>query len=397
MKKIVLNHAAKASRAEEIRFLALGNKPDIDEQIATLLNAHGFSGETCTKARDAMNLMQHSVFHVLIYDSILPDVGPLEFLQELRLTFPDVASVLITDCERASERIRVAQVCGSEYLLKPVAPDTLVASVNRAVAIRRLERDFDLHRENLEALVERHAQQIEQAVVKVERTFEETLRLLGHVLELRDNETAGHCERVARYSLELARTLGCTLDEIEIIVRGAYLHDIGKIGIDDSILRKAGPLTPGERVIMETHATIGYDMLRRISFLASPAQIILTHHERFDGTGYPHGLSGHDIPLGSRIFAVADTLDAITSHRPYRCARPYSAARDQISMESGRQFDPKIVNAFLLIPTPVFENIRNQVGPGTGGFSFGLRRYTSDPAAQSDSKFRERLRCKNWL
>ena len=140
--------------------------------------------------------------------------------------------------------------------------------------------------------------------------------------------------------------------------RGVYLHDIGKFGIPDAILRKPGKLTEEETAIMETHVRIGYELVCRIGFLAGSAEIVLTHHERYDGTGYPQGLLGEEIPLSARIFAIADTLDAMTSDRPYRRALPYSVAREEIIRGSGRQFDPAVVKGFLSIPEVLLETIR---------------------------------------
>lgn len=143
--------------------------------------------------------------------------------------------------------------------------------------------------------------------------------------------------------------------------RGAYLHDVGKIAIPDAILLKPAALTPDELSVMWAHPYIGYEFVGRISFLSEAAEIVLTHHERFDGSGYPQKLLGDDIPLGSRIFAIADTLDAMTSDRPYRRALPFSAAREEILDQSGRQFDPRVVNAFFSVPGHVWENIRKEV------------------------------------
>jgi HD-GYP domain-containing protein (c-di-GMP phosphodiesterase class II) len=144
--------------------------------------------------------------------------------------------------------------------------------------------------------------------------------------------------------------------------RGAYLHDIGKIAIPDAILLKPAKLTSEEVSVMWAHPYIGYEFVGRISFLAEAAEIVLTHHERFDGSGYPRRLLGDDIPLGARIFAVADTLDAMTSDRPYRRALPYSAAREEIRQQSGRQFEPRVVDTFFSLPEQMWGNIRLEVG-----------------------------------
>ena len=193
------------------------------------------------------------------------------------------------------------------------------------------------------------------ATKRIEQTYDDTLEALAGALDLRDNETAGHSRRVSRYCLEIARAMNCSPEELRQIARGSYLHDIGKIGIPDSILRKPAKLTDKEMAVMQTHARIGYDLVSRIAFLAPAAEIVLTHQERFAGTGYPQGLVGIEIPLGARIFAVADTLDAITSDRPYR------RAAEEIDLGASFQFDPEVVRAYLSLPEDTWENIRLEV------------------------------------
>jgi HD-GYP domain-containing protein (c-di-GMP phosphodiesterase class II) len=193
---------------------------------------------------------------------------------------------------------------------------------------------------------------------RIEMTYDETLEALGAALDLRDTETAGHSKRVSGYCLEMATALQRPPDELRHIMRGSYLHDIGKIGIPDAILLKEGKLTPEEMAVMQTHVRIGYDLVSRIAFLAPAAAIVLTHQERWDGTGYPQGLVGDEIPLGARIFAIADTLDAMTSDRPYRKALPLQVAREEIVRFSGKQFDPEIVRLFCSLPEERWEAIR---------------------------------------
>jgi putative nucleotidyltransferase with HDIG domain len=224
-----------------------------------------------------------------------------------------------------------------------------------------MEIELSRYRQKLELMVEDRTKQLEAARRRIELTYDETLQALGAALDLRDTETAGHSRRVTLYSLEIAKVLGCSGEQVKQIARGAYLHDIGKIGVPDSILLKPAKLTPEETRMMESHVRVGYQLVSRIAFLAGAAEIVLTHQERFDGTGYPQGLIGEEIPLGARIFAVADTLDAMTSDRPYRKALPFSAAREEIIRESGRQFDPAVVAAFLSIPEGVWGMIREQV------------------------------------
>jgi putative nucleotidyltransferase with HDIG domain len=196
--------------------------------------------------------------------------------------------------------------------------------------------------------------QLREALGQIERSYEDTLQALGAAIDLRDNETAGHSQRVCRYSLELARTLGWSENQLGSLSRGACLHDIGKLGIPDGILLKPGPLTPDERTVMQRHAQIGFDLVADIAFLSDAAEIVLTHHERYDGSGYPRGLKADEILPAARIFAVADSFDAITSDRPYRLASSFASGRDIISQCSGTQFDPKVVTAFLSIPEQIW-------------------------------------------
>jgi putative nucleotidyltransferase with HDIG domain len=206
----------------------------------------------------------------------------------------------------------------------------------------------------------------EGAADQVETSYDDTLQALGAALDLRDNETAGHSHRVTRYCLELAKRMGVSGEQLKHIERGAYLHDIGKIGTPDAILLKPGKLDSEERHIMQQHARVGYELVSQIEFLQEAAKIVYTHQERYDGKGYPQGLAGNDIPLGARIFAVADTLDAMTSDRPYRKALPLSAAMEEIRRESGSQFDPDVVRVLCTIPTIVWDGIRHQIA-GLGG------------------------------
>jgi HD-GYP domain-containing protein (c-di-GMP phosphodiesterase class II) len=194
-------------------------------------------------------------------------------------------------------------------------------------------------------------------------SYDTTLDALMAALDARDHETEGHSRRVAAYTVRLAEEIGLGRDEIRRIRRGALLHDIGKIGVPDAILHKNGPLTPEERSIVQGHPLTGFAMLRGIAHLRGEVQIVLTHQERWDGGGYPQGLKGADIPLEARLFMIADTFDAILSDRPYRKGRTYEIARQEIAAESGRQFDPALVESFLRISDAEWEIVRQLAEP----------------------------------
>lgn len=192
--------------------------------------------------------------------------------------------------------------------------------------------------------------ELNQLVKTIERTYDESLTALSSALDSRDNETQGHSTRVTAYAVRLGKELGLSEEELNDLARGALLHDVGKIGVPDAILKKPGGLTSEDWIFMRSHVHIGYQMLQHIEFLQRSLDVVRYHHERWDGTGYPYGLKGAQIPLIASIFTICDTYDAITSDRPYRIGRLYEDARIEIECCSGTQFNPRVVQAFLQIP-----------------------------------------------
>jgi putative nucleotidyltransferase with HDIG domain len=237
-----------------------------------------------------------------------------------------------------------------DYLVKPLLENVVAASLERALHKRCLERELENYRQRLEEMVVERTTQLQMALRQIEGSYEDTLGALGAAIDLRDSETAGHSERVCRYSLEIGRVMNWSDKDLANLARGAYLHDIGKLGVPDGVLLKPGPLTDDERALMQQHVQIGFDLVKGIPFLADAAEIILTHHERHDGSGYPRGLKAEGIPMGARIFAVTDSFDAITTDRPYRRGSPLETGRETIRRAAGRLFDPQVVDVFLNIP-----------------------------------------------
>jgi putative nucleotidyltransferase with HDIG domain len=245
-----------------------------------------------------------------------------------------------------------------DYLVKPLQTEIVMVSLERALERKRLELELENYHERLEKMVKERTRQLETALSQVERSYEDTLQALGAAIDLRDSETAGHSRRVTLYSAKIARQLGATPQELKTVTMGAWLHDIGKLGIPDAILLKPGALTEQEWAIMRSHAQVGFDLVKRIPFLSGAAEIVLTHHERCDGSGYPRGLKTAEIPIGARIFAVADTVDAMTSDRPYRLALSFEEAHDEIRRGSGSRYDPRVASGFLSIPMESWKALR---------------------------------------
>ena len=342
------------------RVLTVDDDPGINSLVKDKLTSSGYSCRCCGKGEEALQVLEREFFDIIITDMRMPGISGLQLIEQARPKYPRSAFLVITGVDDIHVGVDAMKRGADDYLVKPFRMDTLVASVERALSKKRLELEVEKYRESLERVVSQRTAQLQAAMKRIELTYDDTLEALGAALDLRDNETGGHSRRVSLYCLEMAPSFGCTPEQLKQIARGAYMHDIGKIGIPDSILLKPGKLTPPERAAMESHARIGYELVSRISFLAGAAEIVLTHQERFDGTGYPQGLVGAEIPLGSRIFAVADTLDAMTSDRPYRNALSFAAARAEITRESGRQFDPEVVRVFLSIPESRWLEIRHR-------------------------------------
>ena len=236
---------------------------------------------------------------------------------------------------------------GVTGLLAFVAPPLMMQLSIKQYVDRTTETVVALRRKNEE--LEKANRDVLEMSETLKETYDGTLEALVAALDARDRETKGHSTRVTEYTLDIARCLGLRLNtaEWEDLKRAALLHDVGKIGVSDFILHKPGPLTDEEWQEMRRHPAIGYEMLKGVRFLAKPSKIVLSHHERFDGKGYPSALASDEIPMGARVFAVADTFDAMTSDRPYRRALPWEAAREEIIRHSGSQFDPQVVQAFL--------------------------------------------------
>ena len=343
------------------RILVVDDDPAVAKILCKTLLFEGFDSEMASDGNEALECLTQGLFDGIISDLHMPGLSGTELLKKVREKHPHVAFLMATVEHDVGIAIEAMKYGATDYILKPFQPPAVVASLRRSLQMKQTERELEDYRQNLERMVEERTKQLEKARHRIEMTYDETLEALGAALDLRDNESAGHSRRVTLYCLEMAKGLGCSEEQLKQIARGAYLHDIGKIGTPDAILLKPGKLTEEEKAIMETHVRIGYNLVSRIAFLTAAAEIVLTHQERYDGTGYPQGLIGKEIPLGARIFAVADTLDAMTSDRPYRRALPSSAAREEIIRESGQQFDPEVVQVFRSLPEEVWENIRLKV------------------------------------
>ena len=344
------------------RILVVDDEEPIREIVCSMLTTANYK---CTQASSGLKaldvLATGAEFELMLSDLMMADLDGIGLLERTKERFPDMPVVMVTAVHDISIALSAIRNGAYDYLLKPFEREQLLATVRRAMENRRLKLQNREYQTRLEALVDARTAQLREAMRDLERSYDITLEALGDALDLKDAETEGHSKRVTAFTIAIARAMGVPKDEISMIARGAFLHDIGKMAIPDAILRKPGALTPDEVLIMREHAYRGYQMLRKIPFLAQAAEIVYSHQERYDGTGYPRGLKGEEIPLGARLFSVADTLDAITSDRPYRPAQSLTAAREEIQRWSNRQFDPEVVRTFMAMPENIWADLRKEI------------------------------------
>ncbi len=339
------------------RVLVVDDEPAVRKMLTTLLSQASVPCSAAANAREALTMLQKTSFQAVISDLRMGATSGLELLREVRSQFPKLAFLMATGVDDVRVGVQAMKLGADDYLLKPFDIDVVLASLQRALERKQLEREVENYRRHLEEMVSQRTQQLQAALTELEYSHSATLEALGSAIDLRDGPTAGHSRRVLLYSLKIAEAIGGMEDQLKTLGMGAWLHDIGKLAIPDGILLKPGALNQQERQIMKRHVELGYDLVKGIPFLADAAEIILAHHERHDGSGYPRGLRGKDIPMSARIFAVADSFDAMTSDRPYRSALTVQTARSVIEAGRGQLFDPEIVDAFFAVGEAAWKRI----------------------------------------
>ena len=358
------------------RILVVDDEETIREIVCSMLTSCNYQCRQAASGLEALALLESGEeFELMLSDLMMAGLDGNGLLEKTKEKFPDMPVVMVTAVHDISVALAAIRNGAYDYLLKPFEREQLLATVRRAMENRRLKLENRTYQMNLETLVTARTEQLRKAMTSLERSYDITLEALGDALDLKDAETEGHSRRVTAFTIAIARHMGLSADQIRVIARGAFLHDIGKMAIPDAILRKPGKLDPDEVAIMKEHCYRGFQLLRRIPFLGEASDIVYSHQERFDGTGYPRGLKGEEIPLGARIFSVADTLDAITSDRPYRPAQSVKAAKEEIERWSGRQFDPDVVKAFLSMPDNIWEDLRREIDAQSSGFSYSAKAH----------------------
>jgi putative two-component system response regulator len=342
--------------ATEERLLIVDEEEAVRRMLMKLAERRGYQADMAGSLEEAEQKLEAKSFFLVLADVNMPKSSGLELLTYIHEHHQETAVVVVTAIDDADLAAKALDLGAYGYVIKPFEATEIAIAIANALKRRALEIENKRHRERLEEMVAARTSelwtaisQLERAHLKIRKSQEDTVYRLSIAAEFRDDETANHIQRMSRYCALLARKIDSTEEFVELLRVASIMHDVGKIGIPDSILLKPGELTPEERTIMQTHADLGHRILSgsESDLLDLAASIALTHHERPDGAGYPNGLSGDAIRIEGRIAAIADVFDALSTDRIYRKAFPLGRAVEIMGEGRGSQFDGDLLDAFL--------------------------------------------------
>ena len=357
------------SGIDSLRCLIVDDEPHLRRVLVRLMQGDGFVCDEAGSGVEALAELERFPAPLVLTDLHMPELDGIGLLKEIRLRYPDTAVMLITAVADVSTAVNCLAIGAMDYLTKPFHLEEVRARVRQALEKRRLILENRGYQELLEAKVAVQARRLEEL-------FLASVQSLAEALEVKDPYTHGHSLRVSMYSTGIARTLGLGSDVVRQIELGGKVHDIGKIGVREAVLNKAGPLSDDEYQHIMTHPVVGWRILSPLlTEMPMSLSIVRSHHERFDGRGIPDGLARFDIPLEARIAAVADTFDAMTSVRPYRPGVPLHATLSELRRCAGAQFDPEVVDAFIsAIESGAIDKLAINEGSTLGGLTpMGVR------------------------
>jgi len=307
---------------------------------------------TANNGDQALACLDQAEYDLVILDIRMPGINGIDLLAEVKKRAPDTEVVMITayaSVETATNALRHGAL---DYLIKPFDRQSVLDVVEKGLSRRAHSRNMKNKLHQLQLVNRALVEEIERATRNIQRHFLETVSSLVAAVDAKDSYTKSHQRRVVTFALLLGTELGLSIREMGLLRQAAILHDIGKIGVPEQILRKRASLTPEEFGIIKQHPVVGAQILSPVQFLQDVVPLVLHHHERYDGTGYPDGLKGLAIPLGARIITIADAVDAMLSDRPYAAAKTVAQVREQLRLFAGTQFDPQLVELALRIDLP---------------------------------------------
>lgn len=348
---VTRDFTAKLERLEHI--LVVDDDLWVVEVISKQLDLAGFRVSLTTDSSQVMDMLANNHYDLVVSDVCMPAPDGLTLLKEIQKTHPFLAVLMLTAVSDVGTATQAMLAGASDYIVKPHNETQLLMRVDHALERSRLLKEQALYHQRLEKRVSQQtrrlqdqSQRLSQMLERLFVTYKATLNALQAALDVRDQSAPGHCKRVSKLAIQLAKRMGFTGDDLINIEHGALLHDIGKLGIPDAILMKPGPLTQQEREMMEGHPEIGCQIIGDIEFLKDALPIIRHHHERYGGSGYPNGLKGEEIPILARIFSVVDAYDAQTNRRPYNTVLSIQSSLVELRANRGLLFDPQVVDAF---------------------------------------------------
>ncbi|MEW6540034.1 MAG: HD domain-containing phosphohydrolase [Bacillota bacterium] len=337
--------------AKPSKILVVDDELGPREALRLILQDH-YEIATAQNGHQALDHLSDREFDLVIMDIRMPGINGIDLLAEAKKKAPDTEVVMITayaSVETAASALRHGAL---DYLIKPFDRKSVMEVVQKGLSRRAESRKIKGRLEELQLANQALRHEIERASINIQRHYLETVRSLVAAIDAKDSYTKSHQERVVMFAMLLGAELGLSAREIGLIQQAAVLHDIGKIGVPEQILLKKEFLTIEEYDIIKQHPVIGAEIISPVQFLSEVVPIVLHHHERFDGNGYPDGLKGLVIPVGARILAVADAVDAMLSERPYAPAKSVAKVQEQLRLCSGTQFDPQLVKIALKIDLP---------------------------------------------
>lgn len=336
------------------KILIVDDEEQIRRLLGRLLENNGYKCTLAANAAEARECLKNESFELILCDLVMPGESGLSFIKYALAAYPDTAAMIVTATNDPEAAKKTSEIGCYGYIIKPFEHNEVSINVANSLRRRHLAIEKRIYSEKLEKIVLERTAELKEREAELEcnlhnfrNAMEGTINAMALTVESRDPYTAGHQRRTAGLACAIAREMGLSKENIDAIQMAGIIHDIGKIAIPAEILSKPSLLSDIEFSLMKAHAKVGYDILKGIEFPWPVAQIVLQHHERMDGSGYPSGLSDEEILMEARILGVADTVEAMASHRPYRPALGIDKALDEISQNRGRLYDPEVVDACL--------------------------------------------------
>jgi len=339
----------KEKNQDKPRIMIVDDEEPIRRLLGRMLKVNGDICTLAANAAEARAFIKDQNFDLILCDVSMPGESGIDFIRYVLSEYRETAAIMVTAVDDPEVAESALEIGAYGYIIKPFESNEVMINVSNALRRRKLEIENRRHRKNLEKLVLERTKKLQTTLNDLEKAIDGIIEAMGLTVEIRDPYTAGHQRRVAEIAHAIAIEMGIPKQRVEGVRMAGVIHDIGKMAVPAEILSKPGKITEYEFGIIKSHPEVGYNILKKIDFPWPIAQIVYQHHERMDGSGYPQGLSGKDILLEARIMAVADVVEAMASHRPYRPALGIDIALEEISKNRGVFYDPEVADACLKI------------------------------------------------